>query len=959
MWSTEIATVPHIVKEDAARNPNVKEASLLLINDKVGTPVGIIPIFTGVPWLPEQQFLQKLIAAGDDDNPGHCSLDHGEECTNGMQLSRVEGEEAKQMANWRAMEGGKDREHLDNEYDEAGYHEDEEEMEAEDDLLDMTFVRSLFEAFGFKEDERDSIRQRSSEYAAGARMGWSQGYYEGLNAAARQRKAFLWNSGSSWAQKPLTLLTLLLTLGFLVLTYLYLCPQPYRRPRPRIHLPPREPSDILNMKDTNNVGANASNCSDGKENSLAPESPPVMRQIPPAFPSFAGSRLRQDFETLQRLGKGAFGTVIKVRNRLDLRTYAVKLVDLAKAGGVRHSRSMSGSFSRKLSENEEELGDPRRALAECLREVRLLARLEHENVCRYHCAWIERTPTNNGTPLAAITAAEFSKNLRISGTSSNADASGSLGSPAHVRGRSSMPLSVSRTNLGDILEGIQACDSGDEDLVLANSPPVRSRIVSARDMLVESKCKVESEEHHDQTVDKTSSPDGETCNEDDDTWAWASHASSIHTNCETKEVVAHTEVLFPDQFAKFGTSLTQIDKRPPNFDEFSPHNTPTFDNPDISQRPTRTPISPSEGGDLGSPSSPSAERKQSPRNSEPSRHGKRNLYPRDSTNKSERFISNLQRQDSINFDRHEMMLPLVQGIIRSSSSDENPTPSRVWLCIQMQFCGQWTLRHWLDARREQIRRYGNRPASPQTGSGLSQNDSFYQKHMHMAIFVQVVRGLKHIHSKGIIHRDLKPDNIFLTRYRRRGSLPDTYEEDAEENPLRASGDDRASEKKGHEGSSSNKQGIPEVFLRFDPRDIPGLVIGDFGLSVDAGSDGRLSIGVGTPCYMSPEQTRSRSYGPASDIFSLGIILYEMVADWKTGMERHLAVDTLRRKHKIDAKVVDTFPEEARLILNMTSKDSEKRMDARAILNDSFTRKFLAVASMSHGISRYHMTTTML
>mmetsp|Transcript_25951 Transcript_25951/g.41975 ORF Transcript_25951/g.41975 Transcript_25951/m.41975 type:complete len:262 (+) Transcript_25951:739-1524(+) len=40
----------------------------------------------------------------------------------------------------------------------------------------------------------------------------------------------------------------------------------------------------------------------------------------------------------------------------------------------------------------------------------------------------------------------------------------------------------------------------------------------------------------------------------------------------------------------------------------------------------------------------------------------------------------------------------------------------------------------------------------------------------MIVFVQILKGLEHIHSKGIIHRDLKPDNIFLSSRWRRSQL---------------------------------------------------------------------------------------------------------------------------------------------------------------------------------------------
>lgn len=67
-----------------------------------------------------------------------------------------------------------------------------------------------------------------------------------------------------------------------------------------------------------------------------------------------------DFEELKHIGKGTFGEVIKVRNKLDGRVYAIKKIKL------------SPKFQKKV-----------------LTEVKTLSRLYHKNVVRYYQAWIE------------------------------------------------------------------------------------------------------------------------------------------------------------------------------------------------------------------------------------------------------------------------------------------------------------------------------------------------------------------------------------------------------------------------------------------------------------------------------------------------------------------------------------------------------------------------------------------
>ncbi|XP_065075686.1 eIF-2-alpha kinase GCN2 [Ochlerotatus camptorhynchus] len=75
------------------------------------------------------------------------------------------------------------------------------------------------------------------------------------------------------------------------------------------------------------------------------------------------SRLQTEFERLSYIGKGAYGDVLKVRNILDNRQYAIKRILLP---------ARSKQFYKKMT-----------------REVELLSRLNHENVVRYYNSWVE------------------------------------------------------------------------------------------------------------------------------------------------------------------------------------------------------------------------------------------------------------------------------------------------------------------------------------------------------------------------------------------------------------------------------------------------------------------------------------------------------------------------------------------------------------------------------------------
>jgi len=95
---------------------------------------------------------------------------------------------------------------------------------------------------------------------------------------------------------------------------------------------------------------------------------------------------------------------------------------------------------------------------------------------------------------------------------------------------------------------------------------------------------------------------------------------------------------------------------------------------------------------------------------------------------------------------------------------------------------------------------------------------------------QLLAGLDHAHAAGLVHRDLKPENV-IVEY-------DNFE-----------------------------------------AEIPRIV--DFGIAVlrDESETRLTAAGVilGTPAYMAPEQARGGAPDPRSDLFALGVIVYEMLA----------------------------------------------------------------------------------
>ena len=134
-----------------------------------------------------------------------------------------------------------------------------------------------------------------------------------------------------------------------------------------------------------------------------------------------------------------------------------------------------------------------------------------------------------------------------------------------------------------------------------------------------------------------------------------------------------------------------------------------------------------------------------------------------------------------------------------------------------------------------------------------------------------------VHECGIIHRDLKPGNILLQR---------RLETKSEvRNPK--------SEKEVAAGFGFLVSNFEFRISDFEPK------VTDFGLAKDQTVERQLTETgqtMGTPCYMAPEQARgdTQGIGPGTDIYALGVMLYELV----TGRPPFQGATPLETLHRV-------------------------------------------------------------
>lgn len=196
-------------------------------------------------------------------------------------------------------------------------------------------------------------------------------------------------------------------------------------------------------------------------------------------------------------------------------------------------------------------------------------------------------------------------------------------------------------------------------------------------------------------------------------------------------------------------------------------------------------------------------------------------------------------------------------------------PEKLYLYIQMQLCRKDNLKDWLSFHKDS-------------------RDKFEV----LDYFHQIVGAVEYVHEQGLIHRDLKPSNIFFAQG---GSI-----------------------KVGDFGLAASTTPEASWIAASTP---------DRGRPLSTGT--RHTDQVGTGLYMSPEQVAEKEYDHKVDIFSLGLVFFEMLVPFGTAMER-VKVMMDARQLEFPPNFVEYSPNEFELVSQLLAQLPQDRPSASEI-----------------------------
>eukprot|EP00298_Acanthocystis_sp_HF-20_P012036 c19690_g1_i1.p2 GENE.c19690_g1_i1~~c19690_g1_i1.p2 ORF type:complete len:531 (-),score=207.45 c19690_g1_i1:144-1736(-) len=258
-----------------------------------------------------------------------------------------------------------------------------------------------------------------------------------------------------------------------------------------------------------------------------------------------------------------------------------------------------------------------------------------------------------------------------------------------------------------------------------------------------------------------------------------------------------------------------------------------------------------------------------------------------SVSESRSSSSSLSSLNDSNCNSNNTVTKLKSKSKSSGSLNEEPVE---YLLIQMEFCKGGTLKEWIE--------FNIKP----------QNQPNFNNNISTKIFYQLLSAVSHVHSCGWIHCDITPQNIF----------------------------------------------IAGKFLNSNNETIPVLKLGDFGLarpevcsfftpnlktqnsnSSQVSTETSDGLNPGTFLYASPEVSNGGEITKKSDVYSLGVLFFELFYPFSTKMERAVVLSDIKNGNFPDRNEMNRYfsSEMIYLLEQMLSTNLETRPNVSEIMKN--------------------------